>query len=83
MSFYEIYQKSPVKLLLDKARKIIESDKSWEEKYDLIFSEEISKKFSEILPSFEYYDPDSNYDDDVLAWYNAAMYFAKYEQEEK
>ena len=55
-----------------KAKTIVESDMSWESKYDLIFSEEISRKFSSIARGFDYYDPDTTYEEDVMAWYNSA-----------
>lgn len=42
----------------------------WEEKYDKIFSDKISKKvFS--LTSLNYYDPDTSYEEDVTAFVNA------------
>ena len=43
---------------------------SWEEKYHLIFSDEISMKVS-----FDWYDPDTSYEDDVVAFMNG---FDKY-----
>lgn len=55
-----------------KAKAIVESGMSWEAKYDLIFSEEISRKFSSIARGFDYYDPDTTYEEDVMAWYNSA-----------
>lgn len=55
-----------------KAKAIVESDFSWEVKYDLIFNEEVSRKFSSIARGFDYYDPDTSYEEDVMAWYNAA-----------
>lgn len=80
-SFFALYQKSLAKTIIDEAEKIIDSEKPWAEKYDLIFSEEISKKFSHLCPQFEYYDPDGSYEDDVLAWYDAAKYFAMWNPE--
>ena len=53
-----------------KAESIIKSDMSWEEKYELIFSPEISQKVFEIV-RFDYYDPDTTYEEDVMAFYNA------------
>jgi len=52
----EIYQK---------AKRIVASDLDWKEKYDMIFSDEISMKVQ-----FDYYDPDMDYEDDVLAFMN-------------
>ena len=43
--------------------RIINSDVSWKAKYDLIFSDNISQKLH-----FEWTDPDSSYQDDVLAF---------------
>jgi hypothetical protein len=42
------------------AKEIFESSISWEAKYDLIFSDNISKKVS-----FRWYDPDTSYEEDV------------------
>lgn len=78
MSFYELYQKSLAKTIIDAAENIVSSTKTWKEKYNLIFSEEISKAFLAVCPSFEYYDPDCSYEDDVLAWFNAAKHHAKW-----
>ena len=56
--------------IYDEANRIVQSDISWEEKYDLIFSENISKKvFS--LCSLDYYDPDTTYEEDTLAFMSA------------
>ncbi len=76
MSFYELYIKSLSKVVLDSAEQVINSKRSWEEKYDLIFSEEYSKEFNRLNPTFEYCDPDSSYEDDALAWFREAKYFA-------
>ena len=44
---------------------------SWQDKYDIIFNQ-----YGEVIRdcpiTFDYYDPDSGYKDDVLAFYNAA-----------
>ena len=53
----EIYQR---------AKRIIASDLEWEDKYDMIFSDEISKKVN-----FNWYDPDTSYEEDVLAFMSA------------
>jgi hypothetical protein len=52
--------------IYQKARQILESELSWEKKYDLIFSEEISKQVS-----FDWCDPDMDYEDDVKAFMSA------------
>lgn len=50
---------------------IVESEQySWEEKYDLIFSEDISRLFLSLARDFSPYDPDTSYQDDVMAFYN-------------
>jgi hypothetical protein len=50
----------------ERAKKIVASDLSWKKKYDMIFSEEVSQKFS-----LDYYDPDTSYEDDVNAFMGA------------
>jgi hypothetical protein len=54
------------KEIYERAKRIIASDLEWDEKYDMIFSEEISRKFK-----LNYYDPDCGYEDDVMAFMNA------------
>lgn len=49
--------------IYEKAKRIVASDLEWKEKYDMIFSEEISQKVK-----FDWCDPDCDYDDDVLAF---------------
>lgn len=50
---------------------------SWDTKYSLIFSENISRQFTAQLDHYgirlDYYDPDSSYEDDVRAYYEALM----------
>jgi len=57
------------------ANEIYNSDMSWETKYKLIFSKNISRRFNELIEEinehFSYYDPDSDYDDDVIAFMSA------------
>jgi hypothetical protein len=52
-----------------------EHDDPWAEAYDSVFCAAVSKRiwaiFDEMGVFFEYYDPDMDYDDDVLAFYNA------------
>lgn len=48
------------------AKRIIDSDLEWKEKYDIIFSEEVSRKFS-----LNYYDTDTSYEEDVMAFMDA------------
>lgn len=49
-----------------KAKKIVSSNLTWEEKYNIIFSEEISYK-----TDFDWVDPDMDYEDDVMGYMNA------------
>lgn len=51
------------KKIYERAIKIMDSDLEWEKKYDMIFSEEISRKFQ-----LNYYDPDTSYREDVMAF---------------
>jgi hypothetical protein len=51
-----------------KANEIYESEFfTWEEKYDQIFSEKISRKVFKMI-RLDYYDPDTSYQDDVQAF---------------
>lgn len=49
---------------------------SWEQKYDLIFSDAVSRRLFDFCKkhglTFEYYDPDTTYEDDVMAFVHAA-----------
>jgi len=54
-----------------KAETIFSSDMSWEAKYDMIFSKDISRKVFDIAPGFNYYDPDTSYEEDVTAFFNS------------
>lgn len=45
------------------AHAIIKSDLEWKVKYNLIFSDYISRKIY-----LDYYDPNNSYEDDVCAW---------------
>jgi hypothetical protein len=54
--------------LADRAVAISESDASWETKYDMIFSPEISRAIYETNVDFDWCDPDADYVDDVLAF---------------
>lgn len=61
--------------ILDVALDIQNSDLDEEKKYDMIFSEKISRQvyslFNEINVRFEYYDPDTSYEEDVNAFVSA------------
>lgn len=41
---------------------------SWEDLYDIVFSKKVSKQICEILPNFTWYDPDTTYQEDVVAF---------------
>lgn len=64
-----------LKNLQKEANEIYNSDMPWETKYKLIFSKNISRRFNELIEEinehFSYYDPDSDYDDDVIAFMSA------------
>lgn len=64
-----------LKNLQKEANEIYNSDISWETKYKLIFSKNISSRFNELIEEinehFSYYDPDSDYEDDVIAFMSA------------
>ena len=52
--------------------KIYYSNLSWEAKFDLIFSPQGSQKFRELALGFDWYDPDTSYEEDVSAFFLAA-----------
>lgn len=54
----------------NKAQQIIHSEIEWEEKYSLIFSENISRKVFNTI-NLDYYDPDTSYQEDVFAFTSA------------
>lgn len=64
-----------LKNLQKEANEIYNSDIPWKTKYKLIFSKNISRRFNELIEEinehFSYYDPDSDYDDDVIAFMSA------------
>ena len=56
-------------------------EESWKDLYDFIFSEDISKKIYEAFPDFHYYDPDTTYEEDVLAFIRAFDEYSNYNTE--
>lgn len=64
-----------VKINTKVQRLINEEDVDWELKYDTIFSPNISKKvfalMKELNINFDYYDPDTSYEEDVRAFSDA------------
>lgn len=69
-----------------RANTIVEADDlTWEEKYDLIFSDELSGKCFDIAKKLDdkidYYDPDTTYEKDVMAFVEAIRdYDTKYQR---
>ncbi len=57
------------------AKRIRDSDLEWETKYDLIFSNHISVRLRNIAEGLgfevKYYDPDTSYQADVIAFVDA------------
>lgn len=51
--------------IYEEAQHIVLSDIEWNVKYDRIFSDDISNKVSHL---FDWYDPDTSYEDDVTAF---------------
>jgi hypothetical protein len=62
--------------LADKSSAICDSDVSWETKFELIFSPEISQAIFDTDISLDYYDPDTSYEEDVLAFVSAVKHKA-------
>lgn len=56
-------------------RLVSENEIDWELKYDTIFSPNISRKvfalMKELNVSFDYYDPDTSYEEDIKAFSDA------------
>ena len=46
------------------------NDLDWEQKYDRIFSDQISRKVHKLI-HLDYYDPDTSYEEDVSAFASA------------
>jgi len=68
LNISELRNEENVKFIYFQALDMFSSDKGWEEKYDFIFSEQISKKVNHL---FDYYDPDTSYEADVKAFMRA------------
>ena len=54
-----------------------ENDEVWEECYDKIFSASVSQKIWKMFPDFEYFDPDASYYEDVEAFVNNFVDWAR------
>lgn len=48
-----------------------DSEEGWEALFHFVFSDRISHKICEILPNFDWFDPDTTYQEDVCAFINA------------
>ena len=59
-----------------KVQTVIESDISWETKYDYVFSKQISTRVFQLI-NLDYYDPDTTYKADVEAFANALNEYCK------
>ena len=61
--------------LIQRAERTYESDLDWEDKYDVIFSKSCSQEINllrkQVGLSFDYYDPDTSYEEDVSAYVRA------------
>lgn len=59
-----------LKKIRAKCERIVDSNLEWDEKYDLIFSEDISLTVFDLI-KLDYYDPDTSYEEDVQAFVQA------------
>lgn len=57
--------------LLEECIRIINSDIDWADKYDAIFSDRISQRVFDSICLEGYVDPDTSYEEDVMAFINA------------
>ena len=57
--------------LVADATAILNSEASWEMKFNLIFSDELSSRANALF-KLDYYDPDTSYEEDLTAWVRAA-----------
>jgi hypothetical protein len=66
---------SQLKKILSFSEELVNSDLQEELIYDMIFSEKISRQvyslFNQTPIKFDYYDPDSSYQEDCMAFYYA------------
>ena len=57
--------------LRDWATDIVNTPANWETKYDRIFCDELSNRVYKLDRNFSYYDPDTSYEEDCLAFVHA------------
>ncbi len=62
---------SEILQIIEKANQVYNSEADWLLKYDLIFSDSISCNIFNLGLRFDYYDPDSSYEEDVRAYITA------------
>lgn len=60
------------RLVLDRARKICDEEKSWSKIHGLVFGASVAVRFAELCPDFTYASPDTSYEEDVKAWMRSA-----------
>ena len=61
-----------LKSIYDSCHQVINMNNvSWEAKYDFVFSGIMSKTVFKIAPNFDYYDPDTSYEEDTTAFVSA------------
>lgn len=74
---YEYFILKKLQETIDRAYdKVVESEcseEAWEALYHFVFSDRVSNKIYEILPNFEWYDPDTTYQEDVCAFIGAFL----------
>ena len=49
------------------------NDDDWERLYNFVFSDKISRVVYSIIPDFNWYDPDTTYQEDVCAFIGAFL----------
>ena len=75
IEFFETHYENLIFLLNKKANEIYSNiSLTWKQKFDLIFSDEISQKVFDLI-NLDYYCPDTSYEEDVIAFMDA---FNKY-----
>ena len=61
--------KNSIESAFNQIHLLYESELTWKDKYEKIFSGGLYRKFTEYAPGFSWYDPDADYEDDVRAFY--------------
>lgn len=82
MDCSQVYQLKKLFDLIDKADSIYESDREWEDKYDQIFDMRIGSQISQLGYRFDWYDPDSSYEEDVTYYMNALRDWKRYNKKD-